>query len=491
MTGNSDRKTFGIQPKPTTWRYVFNNLSRLTNWIILILVAGYILQESLWKDPDRVIESDVMAYYMYLPATFIYHDLSLEFVDQQPGKFKGKVWFLASPSGEKIIQFTCGMSIMYFPFFITAHAVAPILGYDADGYTAPYKFALIASCVFYLGWGLYFLRKSLSRYFSGPVTAITLIALVIGTNLLYYAVYEAPMSHAFSFALISCFIFLLIGWLEKPAAGRSIWLGLVTGLIILIRPTNVVIIILFFLWGVSGWKSLQERIRFLIRKYAWILIMVVFAFIIWIPQFLYWKEISGSFLFFSYGDRAWFFFNDPQVVNVLFSYRKGWFLYTPMMLLAFLGIPFLYRRHKGLILPVASFTVINIYLLSSWCFWWYGGSYGLRAFVDSYAVMAFPLAAVTGWSLSKNLTTKVLLPVVFALLIFHNIFQIVQYRRGAIHFVSMTKEAYWESFGKTRPTRAFYEKLQYPDYKSVEEKIKAAKEKKQRKSRHQTPEKAQ
>lgn len=484
MKVNSDLKASGVQDKPTPGRYVLNNLPRLANWIILIILTCYILQERLWNHPDRVIQSDVMAYYLYLPATFIYHDLSLEFVDQHPGKFKGKVWFLAGPSGEKIIQFTCGMSMMYFPFFITAHAVAPLLGYDADGYTAPYKFALIASCVFCLGWGLYFLRRSLSRYFSGPVTAITLLALVIGTNLLYYAVYEAPMSHAYSFALISCFVFLLIGWLEKPVWWKAVCLGLVTGMIILIRPTNILVILLFLLWGLSSWKAFIERIRFLLRHYAQILIMIVFAFIVWMPQFLYWKEISGSYLFFSYGDRAHFFWGEPQIINILFSYRKGWFLYTPMMLLAFAGLPFLYRRHKGLILPVTLLTVINIYVLSSWCFWWYGGSYGLRAFVDTYAVMAFPLAAITGWSLSRNLATKILLPLVFALLIAHNIFQIVQYRRGAIHFVSMTKEAYWESFGKIRPTKAFYEKLQFPDYQAVEKKIKAAKAKKQKRKEH-------
>jgi hypothetical protein len=43
----------------------------------------------------------------------------------------------------------------------------------------------------------------------------------------------------------------------------------------------------------------------------------------------------------------------------------------------------------------------------------------------------------------------------------------------------MTKEAYWETFLKKRPTKAFYEKLEYPDYKAVEEKIKLAKERKQ------------
>ena len=69
----------------------------------------------------------------------------------------------------------------------------------------------------------------------------------------------------------------------------------------------------------------------------------------------------------------------------------------------------------------------------------------------------------------------------FALLVWFNLFQTKQYKNGAIHYVSMTKGAYWETFLKSRPTQEFYDKLEFPDYKSVEDRIKAVREKRKAK----------
>ncbi len=456
--------------------FSLNNLPRITNWLIIIIIIIYNVYEKGWDKDNRIIASDVMGYYLYLPAVVIHKDVTLEFISENPKKFLNKIWFLKSPTGNKVIQFTAGMSILYSPFFLMAHVSAPWFGYIADGYTPPYKIALLISCLFYFGLGLCFLRKILIKYFSAIVTSITLLSLAIGTNLLYYVTYEAPMSHAYSFSLIIIFLYLLIGWLEKPGYGKTILLGLVTGMIVLIRPTNIIVIFLFFLWGIVSWKSFVRRIGFLLRYYKQILLMILAFFIVWIPQFLYWKAISDSYLYFSYGDRAWFFFNDPQVINVLFSYRKGWLLYTPIMVFSLIGIPFLLKKHKRSFLPILIFLLLNIYIISSWWDWWYGGSFGLRAFIDSYGILAIPFASFTDWVISRKLFLKILFLTLFALLLFFNLFQIAQYRHGAIHFASMTKQAYWETFGKKTPTDAFYEKLEYPDYKGIEERIKKLRE---------------
>ena len=45
---------------------------------------------------------------------------------------------------------------------------------------------------------------------------------------------------------------------------------------------------------------------------------------------LYWKHIMGTFFFYSY-DQEGFFFGNSHVLDGLLSYRKGWFIYTPIM----------------------------------------------------------------------------------------------------------------------------------------------------------------
>ena len=50
----------------------------------------------------------------------------------------------------------------------------------------------------------------------------------------------------------------------------------------------------------------------------------------------------------------------------------------------------------------------------------------------------------------------------FVLLIAHSIFQTTQYYYGSIHWDGMNKEAYWDSFLRSRPSGEFYELVSPP-----------------------------
>jgi hypothetical protein len=239
-------------------------------------------------------------------------------------------------------------------------------------------------------------------------------------------------------------------------------LGLLGGLITLIRPTNIVVLVILFLWNVVSWADIKERVRLFISKWYWTGTIALFFFIIWIPQFLYWKFISGQYLYYSYDASSHFDFFSPHIIKGLFSYRKGWLLYTPIMIFSLLGIIVLYKKHKTWFMPIGSYTILNIYIVLSWYCWWYGGSYGLRAFIDSYSILALPLAAFTAWALKKKPVIRYSYLIVFIFLIALSIFQTAQYRNGAIFYDHMTKKSYWETFGKLRPTADFYKYLDVP-----------------------------
>ena len=119
-------------------------------------------------------------------------------------------------------------------------------------------------------------------------------------------------------------------------------------------------------------------------------------------------------------------------------------------------------------------------ILSAWCFWWYGGSYGNRAFIDFYALFAIPIAASLHYAFRKRWSMIAAL-VISGVFLFHNYFQIQQYRNRAIHFVSMTKEAYWESFGRRWPSDKYWSMLEYPDYEGVRAKVAEKKSRKEKK----------
>jgi len=441
---------------------------------ILIIGMGSIFlnfSHHQWQKENKVIEWDVKSYYAYLPATFIYKDLSLQFRRDNIDKFGDLIWPVETPTHKQAIVTTMGLSFLYSPFFGAAHIYSLNSEYEADGYSLPYKFALVFSALFYVIIGLIFLRKTLREFFTEDVVALVVTAIGIGTNLFYYYTYEAAMPHAYNFTLISLFLYLTIQFYKNPGIKKIFWLGLVSGLITLIRPTNIIVLVLFFLWDITSIKDFKDRVLWFLKEYKLILIMATAFILIWIPQFIYWYWVSGKIFYFSYGEIGGkFFFFNPQIKNILISYKKGWFVYTPIMFFAFAGIFTLPNVRKGLFIPVFIFSIINIYILASWWCWWFGGSFGLRAFIDSYAIMAIPLGAIiTRFSFKKYL--KIISFGFISVLILFNIFQIQQYTHQAIHYWWMNKEAYWETFLKLRLTERYWQVITLPDYEKAREGI--------------------
>lgn len=437
---------------------------------ILIIGIGSIFlnfSHHKWQKENSVIEWDVKSYYAYLPATFIYKDLSLQFRRDNIDKFGDLIWPVETPTHKHAIVTTMGLSFLYSPFFGAAHIYSLNTEYEADGYSLPYKFALVFSALFYVIIGLIFLQKTLREFFKEDVVALVVTAIGIGTNLFYYYTYEAAMPHAYNFTLISLFLYFTIQFYKNPGIKKIFWLGLVSGLITLIRPTNIIVLVLFFLWNITSLKAFKDRVLWFMKEYKLILIMATAFILIWIPQFIYWYWVSGKIFYFSYGEIGGkFFFLNPQIKNILISYKKGWFVYTPIMLFAFAGIFTLPKVRKGLFIPIFIFSIINIYILASWWCWWFGGSFGLRAFIDSYAIMAIPLGAIiTRFSFKKYL--KIISFGFISLLILFNIFQIQQYTHQAIHYWWMNKEAYWETFLKLRPTERYWQVITLPDYEKA------------------------
>jgi hypothetical protein len=425
----------------------------------VFVISVLIFTSKPWRHDNQVICSDVVIYYSYLPATFIFDDIRFE---KHETLSKGIFWPEKAPNGNNIIKTSMGMSFLFAPSFFVGHFFAKLLGYPAYGFSEPYKIALLIGAILYLIVGLFFLRKILKVFFSDEITTITIIAMALGTNLTHYASREATMTHLYSFTLFSIFIWGTIRWYKTPRLTSLMLLGALTGLISLIRPTNTLILVFFFLYGVSSWESLIQRIQYFLKHFHWIILMFFAFLLIWIPQFIYWKTITGNFFYFSYKGES-FFFNNPQLMNGLFSYRKGWFLYTPLIMLAIIGIPFMFKQIKEVSWAVSIFIVLNIYIVLSWWCWWYGGGFSQRAMVDSYVFLALPFATLLTVAKKAGKYVSYALSILVLVLILHNQYEVEQYKYGAIHYDSMTKAAYWESFGHLHPPGEFWPLLKSPD----------------------------
>ena len=418
-------------------------MSKKVSLIIWLLISSYFIkftiEESVWTH-RKIIEHDVIFYYGYLPATFIYHDWTFRFPDK-PG-FTGTVWSLPLPNGNRVQKMTMGVAMLYAPFFGLAHLYTKVTGGLADGYSLNYQIALIWAGVFYFILGLFFLRKILGQFIDDFAVSLVLITIGLGTNLLNYASWDGAMSHVYSFFLFAVALWGFLKWLVKPKILLTIILGLFLGLIVLIRPTNIIFFLFLGLYFYFKDKDIKKSWQFILEVKWKLLLLAGAALLIWTPQLLYWKLNSGHFLVYSYlGEN--FFFLKPRIIEGLFSYHKGWLIYTPLMWLAIIGIFIMRDKLKEWTWPTIITMATAIYVVFSWWCWWYGGGYSARALVEYYVVMSFPLGAFYTYILKKKWIYKAITVIVLVFFIKLNLFQTQQYHTSLLHWDSMSKEAYW------------------------------------------------
>ncbi len=438
-------------------KWLSGRWSLLAVLLAIAWTAGTVNNYKSYKNagPWGIFRDDMLAYYVYLPALFV-HDCDFEFkyVETSAENEFHKFQPVTAPrTGKTVNKVTCGLAMMMLPFYVIADKyvaiVQPQRDGRRDGFSEPYRVAVMYGLVFYELLALLLLRRLLLKYFSDGATALALLGTLLGTNLFYYSVHESAMSHGWSFCLYCAFLFLTDRWHTSRRWGDMALLGAVSGLIFLVRPTNLVIGLFFILYGVKNWGGIAARARLFADKKWHILAAILAGLAVAFPQLLLWKTNTGDWLFFSY-DRRFerFYWTDPAIWQGLFSYQRGWFVYTPLMFLAFFGLFFLKKRHENWFWPVVAFSVANIYVVLSWWSWWYGGGFSLRAFAEAAAPMAVPLAALVDGAFSKNLFAKISVATAVVLCVALNLFQVRQYHEGFIRWTGMTRERYWGVFGK-------------------------------------------
>lgn len=400
------------------------------NFYFLITVRICDHQGTNWQ---TIIYSDGKGYYEYLRAAFINHDL---------GKEDSSLGFIRMANKKPVIKFFAGPAIAYSPFFAIAYVHARWNDNVKDGYSIEFQRMIAIAGWFYCLLGLFFIEKLL-RIFSFPDLArgVTLLLITYGTNLFYYAVLEPSMSHVYAFGCIAGFIFCSHQYFKAHHLKYLILASVFFGLTIIIRPTNV--LVLFMIPFLAGKR---ENFLLFLKNFRHVflsaLIVATFVFV----QLLFWKLQSGNWIVWSYAGEG-FYFTRPAIAGVLFSYDKGWFVYTPLAAVAMVGIFPLWKVNRNAAVSIALTLGAAVYVTASWWCWDYANAFGMRPMIDFYALVAVLLAALLA-SFKKNLFrifTGILLAFLFAL----SILQTYQYYHGILQHYGMNKGKYWYIFMKT------------------------------------------
>jgi hypothetical protein len=441
------------------------NHSLIICWILFLLTFVLVFVKQKWMG-YHVVVWDIRGYYAYLPAAFIHGDLKLSFLAEHPNWIEQRYWPNQTNDGDYVIKMTMGMSILYLPYFLLGHLWAHIHTLmPEDGFSQPYQIMLSISGPIHLLFGMLALRKFLKEYFDDLVVGLTLILIVAGTNAAYYAFEEGPMSHIHNFMLYAFFLRLTQLWHKSPNWKYSIYLGLVSGLIALIRPNNVIIGLLFIFYDIGSLEDLKIKARLFLKHWTKIFSLLLIAFMVLFPQLLYWKYVTGDWVYYSYQNKDFverFFFDRPRFALGLFSYCKGWLVYTPLASFGLIGIFMLYKKATAWRWIVPIFLFIQIYVILSWWCWWYGGGFSQRAFIDFYPVLALGVASFLSWLATNKPILRYSLGGVLTLLLCLNMFQTWQYSKHLIRWSGMSRQAYWSIFLKTEKPKNFDDLIKEP-----------------------------
>lgn len=430
---------------------------RLSLATVFVLCAAVVAVR--WMYPQRqVLTWDVFGYYLYLPATVIHDDIALRdpvWLEEAMATYAPSATLyqvVDGPDGARVIRYGSGMALLYAPWFCLAHVISGPLGLPADGFSMPYQVSMAVGCLLFSLAGLFVLRQVLLPFFNDRWTATLLLLIALGTNWFQLTAWDGTLlTHSALFTLYGLLLLVTIRWHDKPSWQAAFGIGAAVGLITLVRPSELVAALIPLLWGLGPADARKAKWQ-AIRTHGAHILLAALAFVVaTAPQLLYWHATTGQWLFYSYMNPGeGFDLATPHLRPFLISFRKGWFVYTPMMILAIGGIIMLRKRIPQAFWAVFLFLLVDLWIVSSWSCWWYaGGSFSARAMVPAYVVMALPLGAFLQWTWSQQLWRYAVRFVCGAFVIL-NLFQTWQWTVGIISKERMTKAYYRAVFGRTQ-----------------------------------------
>lgn len=398
-------------------------LSKLVKFALLFYLLGIFANVTYrhfngFETRNFVMSSDMEGYYQYLPYVLL----------KDKEEIKNMRWAKPYEEGKKLNVFTCGVAILQLPFFVAAHGITKYLDLEPSGYGPVYFSSVFFATLFYVMLGLIFLYKALLRFFKPKMAFLSVVLIFYATNLFYYTVMSPGMSHGYSFFLISVYIYFVPVFYAKTGVKSTLLVAFPLALATLIRPTTIVVLLYFLLYGVATFTDLKERITFFVRKWHFLLIMLLTGILVFSPQMMYWHFVTGKFFLYSYQEEGFTNILSPKIFTVLFGPRNGWFIYTPLMLFATAGLIYLTCKRKLNSIATLIILIIIVYLNSSWWRPTFSSAAGYRALVEFLPLMAIPLTYFSEKVLNhKNNVLKIGYKSVLVLFVVYNILFSYQY----------------------------------------------------------------
>ncbi|NOU48133.1 MAG: hypothetical protein HOO86_13880 [Bacteroidales bacterium] len=415
---------------------------------ILILFIGIQLYRG--SGAKSIIDGDGAGYYAYLPSVFHHKTTDFTAVFEFEKLHKSLSYdghYYHRHDSVLINKYFLGTALAISPFYLVATFYSAIFRLPTDGYNILYQLAVAMAAAFYLAIGLLATLKLIRLFgFEKHIALLVIIVLFFGTNLFYYALLHPSHSHVYSFAAISVFLLYSRRFFLYLKIQDLFFAAVSLGFVCLIRPTNVLIVgVLPFIAGSS--ERFKEGFYLLKEKWWYWLLAIMMVMSVLCIQFIFNLVQTGSLFVWSYKNEG-FDFLHSHFFGFLFGFKKGFFIYTPVMLAIVPALILMYRKLRFSFYAILLFLILSVFILSSWWNWFYGDSFGMRAMIDLYPLLAVLLA----FTVDRFLKWKpgFLLFILTSLtFICFNLFQTYQYNKGILHRDSMNFAKYSYVFLKS------------------------------------------
>ena len=409
------------------------------------------------------VRGDGVGYYAYLRSALIDHDLRFEndylaanesfvisHIDAQGRLFPR----LYTKTGYVENHFSVGPAILWAPVMLAVHGTVVLADHfgahvAADGYSRPYLLAIAFTTACYGFLSLFLAFRIARKYFDRPWTFLATVGVWMASSLPIYMYFNPSWSHALSAFTVALFLWYWERTRLDRTAGQWAILGLIAGLmgnvyypnaILLIFPALEVVHLLFSRQRDPGQPMIP------IQKLAVRCVIFLGVFIAGLsPTFISRQIIYGSPFESGYPAISTWNWTSPALLKVLFSSDHGMFSWTPILILAVVGLVFLIQRDALLGAGCLLTFLAYYYFIASYLDWDGLSSFGNRFFVSLTPIFILGLAALlssfSGWLGKTTRAVAVTCPVL-ALLIAWNVGFIFQW---GTHMVPARGEISWST----------------------------------------------
>jgi hypothetical protein len=367
--------------------------------------AGLVVLAVLFFTPG--MSADGVEYYAYVRSLAVDHDIDFtnEFKDPTVPFERVPEWLATnrSPTGYAQNLASVGPAIVWAPLYLVGSLVARAgnvfgAGWTTDGYSLPYialiNLAGVASLPLTV-WLCYLIGR---RVASQGIALLAAIALVAGSAIVDYGLFEAHFPHALAAATVAAYFAWWLRTRPERSPGQWVVLGLLAGAMALMYWINAILLLLPALDLLPPFaRALRSRDwRALGRIVGGGLVFLAAVLLAFSPQMVAWTILYGSPFTIPHGGS----FAEPRgfkVLEMLFSPVHGQLLWAPITFVALVGMG-LYvarRRWEGtlVLLTFALYFLYNATLGS----WHGGGPFGLRRIANVLPLLTPGLACLLMW----------------------------------------------------------------------------------------------